>query len=176
MATALETIGRRAEVYAQARSLLAEKVAALHDGIAQLRRDQLPSIKRALARAAEAEANLRALVADNPDLFRKPKTQVIAGVKVGYAKGKGQISFDDADAVVARIKKHLPDQADVLIKTAEKPVKDALAQLAAADLKKIGVSVSEAGDQVVVRPVDSEVDKLVDALLKEAAGEDGEDA
>lgn len=92
-------------------------------------------------------------------------------MKVGYQKGKGTISFEDADSVVARIKKHLPDQADVLIKLKETPVKDALAQLSAADLKKIGVTVSEAGDQVVIKPVDSEVDKMVDALLKDVGEE-----
>ena len=36
------------------------------------------------------------------------------------------------------------------------------------------VTLSEAGDQTVVRPVDSEVDKMVDALLKAATGEEGE--
>lgn len=166
--SALETISKRAEVYASARSLLSEKVTALNDGIAALRKDCIPGIKRALAKAAEAEAALRALIEANPDCFTKPKTQVFSGVKVGYQKGKGAISFDDADAVVARIKKHLPDQADVLIKLKETPVKDALAQLSALDLKKIGVTVSQAGDQVVIKPVDSEVDKMVDALLKDA--------
>ena len=53
-------------------------------------------------------------------------------------------------------------------------MKEALAQLSAAELKKIGVTLSEAGDQTVVRPVDSEVDKMVDALLKAATGEEGE--
>lgn len=167
----LETINKRAEVFAQARGLLAERVGALNDGINALRRDHMAAIRRALARAAEAESALRALVLEHPECFAKPRTQVLAGIKLGYQKGKGALSFDDADAVVARIKKHLPDQVDVLVRTKETPVKEALAQLAAADLKKIGVTVSEAGDQVVVRPVDSEVDKLVDALLKEAAGE-----
>lgn len=167
----IDTISKRAEVYATARALLAEKVSALNDGIAALRKDHIPAIKRAVARAAEAEASLRALVDANPECFTRPRTQVFSGVKVGFQKGKGAISFDDADAVVARIKKHLPEQADVLIKLKETPVKDALANLSAAELKRIGVTVSEAGDQVVVKPVDSEVDKLVDALLKDSQEE-----
>ena len=146
--------------------------ATAHEAV--LRREHLPGIKRALARAAETEAALRALVEANPGCFIRPRTQVFAGIKVGYAKGKGALSFDDADSVVARIKKHLPEQADVLIRTKEAPVKEALAQLSAAELKKIGVTLSEAGDQTVVRPVDSEVDKMVDALLKAATGEEGE--
>lgn len=175
MATTLETIAKHADVHAQARALLAERVTALTDAQAALNRQHLPGVKRALARAAETEANLRALIDANPGSFVKPRTQVFSGIKVGYAKGKGQLTFDDADSVVARIKKHLPDQADVLIRQKETPVKEALAQLAAADLKKIGVTLTEAGDQTVVRPVDSDVDKMVDALLKAAAGEDGEE-
>ena len=174
MSTALETITKAAEVHSQARSLLSERVTALRDAQAALHREHLPSIKRALTKAAESEAKLRALVEEHPECFEKPKTHVLAGIKVGYAKGKGALSFDDADSVVARIKKHLPEQADVLIRTKEAPVKEALAQLSAAELKKIGVTLSEAGDQTVVRPVDSEVDKMVDALLKAAMGEEGE--
>ena len=53
MATPLETISKNAEVHAQARNLLAERVTALTDAQAALRREHLPGIKRALARAAE---------------------------------------------------------------------------------------------------------------------------
>lgn len=169
--SAIDNISKRAEVYATARQLLADQVGAFNDGLAELRKDHIPGIKKALAKAADAEAALRALIEAHPDCFTKPKTQVFSGVKVGYQKGKGTISFEDADSVVARIRKHLPDQADVLIRSKEVPVKDALAQLSAADLKKIGVSVTEAGDQVVIKPVDSEVDKMVEAMLK-AAGEE----
>lgn len=169
--TAIDNISKRAEVYATARQLLADQVGAFNDGLAELRKDHIPGIKKALAKAADAEAALRALIEAHPDCFTKPKTQVFSGVKVGYQKGKGTISFEDADSVVARIRKHLPDQADVLIRSKEVPVKDALAQLSAADLKKIGVTVSDAGDQVVIKPVDSEVDKMVEAMLK-AAGEE----
>jgi phage host-nuclease inhibitor protein Gam len=169
--SAIDQISKRAEVYAQVRALLAEKVTALNDGIAQLQRDHIPGIKKAVAKAAEAQASLQALIEAHPECFTKPKTQVLSGVKVGFQKGKGTISFDDADTVVARIKKHLPDQVDLLIRNKETPVKEALAQLSAADLKKIGVSVTEAGEQVVIKPVDSEVDKLVEAMLKSAGDE-----
>jgi hypothetical protein len=171
MATALETISKQAEVYAKVRTLLADKVTALESAMAALRREYMPGIRQGVARAAEAEDALRALIDAHPECFAKPKTRVIAGVKLGFGKGKGKLDFDDADAVVARIKKHLPDQADVLIRLKETPVKDALAQLPAADLKKLGVTLAEAGDQIVIKPVDSDVDKLVDALLKDAAGE-----
>lgn len=168
----LDSISKQADSYVAARQLLAERVGALNDSMAQLRRQHIAGIKRALAKAAEAEADLRALVQASPANFAKPKTRVFNGVKVGFQKGKGVISFGDAAAVVTRIKKLLPEQADILINVKETPVKDALAQLPGADLKKLGVTMTEAGDQVVIKPVDSEVDKLVDALLKDAAGTD----
>lgn len=168
----LDSISKQADAFAAARALLAERVTALNDGMAQLRRQHIAGIKRALAKTVEAQAALHDLVKSSPDAFAKPKTRVFSGVKVGFQKGKGVISFPDVAAVIARIKRHLPDQADILINTTEKPVKDALAQLPAADLKKLGVTLTEAGDQVVIKPVDSDVDKLVDALLKGASETD----
>ena len=92
-----------------------------------------------------------------------------ATVVVNYASSKA-----DADAVVARIKKHLPDQVDVLIQSKDVPVKSALAQLTAVELKKLGVSVTDAEDQIVIKTADSEIDKTVEALLKAASVVEGQ--
>lgn len=167
----LTEIESRAKAFADARSKLSEYVDALNQALESLRRDNLPRIKRQLVRAAELQTQLKEMVAESPDLFVKPKTVVLHGIKVGFEKGKGAIVFDDADQVVTLIDKKLPDLADVLIATTKKPVKAGLAQLTVAQLKSIGCSVEEAGDRVVVRAVDSEVDKLVTALLKGATEE-----
>ena len=169
MSTALDTINKQAEVFAKTRTALADKVGALNEAIEQLKCDNRSEVKRLRQRASEAEARLFALIEENPDCFVKPKTLTMSGVKLGYQKGKGSVDFDDAAAVVARIKKHFPDQADVLIQTKETPVKNALTQLTAAELKKLGVNVVEAGDQIVIKTADSEIDKVVDALLKAAS-------
>ncbi len=170
MAT-IQEIEARTLAYSAARHKLAEAVAQLQDGIDNLRKSNLPRIKRNLERAGELHAELRAMLADSPDLFVKPRTVVFHGIKVGYEKGKGLITFDDSDAVVKLIGKKLPDQVDVLVKTTSKPVKAALKQLTVQQLKSIGCTVEETGDQVVVRAIDSEVDKLVAALLKGAEEE-----
>uniref|UniRef100_UPI00248EC44C hypothetical protein n=1 Tax=Thalassobaculum salexigens TaxID=455360 RepID=UPI00248EC44C len=78
-------------------------------------------------------------------------------------------SFANPAKVVELIIKHLPEQTESLIKVTETPVKSALANLPTADLKRIGVTVTQTGDQVYIAPTDSEIDKLVDALVKEAA-------
>lgn len=162
----IDQIEARAKAYAQARERLAEAVSGLNAAIDALKREQLPAIKVHLRRAFEAESRLRALVEQNPELFVKPRTVVLHGVQVGYAKGKGTITFEDADQVVRLIERKLPEQADVLIALKKTPVRKALAQLSVAQLKAIGCSVTEVGDQVVVRVVDAAVEKLVDAMLR----------
>ena len=172
--TQLTDIEKRAKAFADARAEVTGIVTVLNDGIDALKRDNLPALKRCIAKVAERHDNLRALIDANPQLFTKPKTVVFHGVKVGFAKGKGGIKFDDAEQVVKLIKKHLPEQADVLIITKETPAKDALAQLSAAELKKIGCTVVKTGEQVVIKPADSEVDKLVDTLIKGATEAEAE--
>ena len=165
----MHQIDAAASVYATARDHVATIVANLNAGIDALKRENMPALKRAVAAAAERHDKLNALVQQNQNLFVKPRTVVLHGVKVGFAKGKGGITYDDPAQVCKLIRKHLPDQADVLIITREVPAKDAIAQLSAADLKRIGCTVVNTGDQVVIKPADSEVDKVVDALLKGAA-------
>lgn len=167
----LNEIESRAKLYADARENLASIVADLNAGIEALKRQAMPDIKRAIARAATHHDSLRALIEACPGLFAKPRSRTLHGIKLGFQKGKGKIEFDDPDKVVSLIKKYFPDQADVLIVTAEKPAKDALNQLTAAELKKLGINVVEGGDAVFIKPADSAVDKLVDALLKEATEE-----
>ena len=166
MAT-LGEIERLTKDYADWREQLSNAVRALEDEIGAVKRKYMPSIKKKVAAVTERQANLKAVLEDSAGLFVKPRTLILHGVKVGFQKAKGKISWEDDDQVIRLIKKHFPEQADVLIKITEKPVKDALGQLSAAELKRIGITVSETGDVVVIKSTDSEIDKLVEALLKD---------
>lgn len=167
----MNEIETRAKAFSEARTKLAEFVAELQAGIDALKRDHLPRVKRALNRAAQLQTELQGLVADAPDSFVKPRTVILHGIKVGFEKGKGAIDFEDADKVVELIEKKLPELFDTLVQTTKKPLKTALKNLSVKDLKSIGCTVEETGDQVVVRAVDRDVDKLVTALLKGAVEE-----
>lgn len=162
----IEDAARR---YAGARTTLAEICGAFNQDLAAAKSRYIGRLKRAVAFAKEREAELAAAIEESGELFVKPKTVVFHGVKVGFQKAKGKIEFDDADQVLKLIRKHFPDQADVLINTTEKPAKEALQQLTAAELKRLGISVVESGDQVVIKDTTSEVDKMVEALLKDEA-------
>lgn len=170
--TTMSDIEKSALAYATARDELRGLVESLNEGIDALKRDHLPSIRRAIRKASEHHERLRQAIDMAPDLFDKPRTQILHGVKVGYAKGKGKLVIDDEDRTMQRIRRLTPDQVEYLIACKSTPVKDALLKLSAADLKKIGARIDGTGDEIVIRPVDSAVDKMVDALLRSVT--DGE--
>lgn len=167
----MSDIERRAKALAEYRERLAALVSTLNAGIEALQREQLPAIRRAVNSVAERHDQLRACIEENPGLFVKPKTVVLHGVKLGYQKGKGSIEFDDAEQLIKLIKKHHPESVDVLIAVKETPVKDALVQLSAQELKRLGVTVEGTSDVVLIKFADSSVDKAVKALLKAAVDE-----
>jgi hypothetical protein len=156
--------------YADARRELADAVEALNDIIEAAKRQAMPKLKRLVAMAAERELTLKNAVQAAPELFARPRTVVFHGVTVGLRKGSGGVDWDDDDRVVKLIEKHFSkDEAELLIKTTKKPIAKALADLDVAELKKIGCTVEGTGDVVVVKPADSAVNKIVNALLKDAA-------
>jgi len=164
----LNDIDALAQAYRAERDKLASAVQVLETEVQALKRRELPTIKRALAGAAGAQDQLKAALEAAPELFEKPRTRVMHGIKVGFAKQKGCVSFDDEGAVIARIRKLLPaDQSELLIRVRESVAKAAVYDLTTADLKRLGITVSDAGDALVIKPVDGEVDKLINALLKD---------
>ena len=167
----IATLDGKCKAYSAKRSILSERVLALETAIADLKKQHLSGIKSAAASCHDLQADLRASIEQAPDLFTKPKTFTLHGIKIGFAKGKGKIAWDIEDAELCkRIHKNFAqDACEVLIVVTEKPSKDALSNLPAADLKRLGVTIEAAGDQVVVKATDSEIDKLVSKMLDEGA-------
>ena len=158
--------------FADARETVGGYVSALDQQIEAFKRAAMPDIKRAVARAIERQAELKALLESSPGLFEKPRTQMFHGIKVGFRKGTGGIDWADNEQTVKLIRKHFPDAtAEVYIRKTEAPIAKALAELDVATLKKLGCTVEDTGDVVVIKATDSEIEKTVNALLKGAAEE-----
>ena len=154
--------------YAGAIEDLGHTVAALDSAIRTIKAKSLPGVKRAAAKAAAAKARLKERVEASALLFGKPRTRIFHGVKVGFAKNKGSIEWRDEDAVIRRIKKLLPeDQVELLIRSKENVHKPAVYDLSASDLKRLGIEITGAGDQVVIKLMGSDIEKLVDAMLED---------
>jgi hypothetical protein len=166
---------KQTEIYAKRRSELALRVGTLTKEIDALKRKHMQSIMKLSASAKDARAELKAAIEANKVEFEKPKTRTFFGIKVGFRKLIGALSWDDSEKVVQLIEKQFPDKADVLIKVEKTPMKKALEQLPGAELKKLGISVGEDTDEVVIKSTDGDVEKAVDALLKDTdAGDESE--
>jgi len=176
MTPTLEQIAKATRQFADARRELSALVDATNRRMRLIYEDNLPQIRKLLARATDSRAALETLILAAPELFARPRTIVVHGVKIGLRKGKGGLEWDDEENVVRLIKKIFPDQAEVLIRTTEQPVKNALAELPASDLKRLGVTVEETGDVPVVQPADSVVDKVVKAFFKSTSSEELKEA
>jgi hypothetical protein len=167
MAT-LEAIEKLAKMYAERREALGREVQTLTARIEELKARRRPWLNKLVDAAAGAAADLREAVFAAPELFQRPRTRVLHDIKLGWQKSKGVLEWEDESQVIRLIKKHFPERAEALILTTETPSKTALAQLPAVDLKRLGVTVRETGDQIVVKPVHGEIERLVDALLRDA--------
>lgn len=176
MNTPLSQIESLTFKYSKARAELGDLVAVLHDQIEAIKRTHLSQIKQAVGRASARHGELKAAIEANPGAFTQPRTQTFHGIKVGFRKGTGGIEFADDKKVIELIEKHLADLADTLIKTTKAPIKKAIANLDVSQLRKIGCTVAATGDEVVIKPVDGEVEKAVDALLKDATKDEKEEA
>jgi len=153
--------------WADAQDSLVDTVQGLEDAVESIKRQYLPGLKRQVAIAAAAKAELRAAIEDGRSLFARPKTLVIHGVKVGYEKGKDEVLVEDEDLTVSLIEKHFPEQKDLYIKTKKTVKKRAVKDLSELELKSIAVAVTDPGDVVVIKSMDSQIKKYVDKLLKE---------
>lgn len=175
--TSQADIQRRAEALAATRDALASLLRALQADIDTLKAGRMPAI-RAGARKVAAEHNrLRELIAANPALFERPRTVVVNGLRYGLQKARGKMHWPCDTQLIARIKKLAAegeisdDQVDMLIARTERPVAKALEKLDARILKRLGVTVSADTDEVLIKSVDGEVEKAVNAVIKDATGD-----
>lgn len=167
METTLDDLNEGARQLAEARTHLGTLVQAMNAGLQALKDDQMPDIRLAIESATAAWKALELGIQLHPELFVKPRTVAAHGITFGLEKGKGSITFAyDDEKTCDLIRRKLPDLAKTLIAKKEAPVKKAVQRLDAAQLKLIGATVGSAGDQVVIRPAPSDVDKLVKALVK----------
>lgn len=167
----MQEIEIKAKAHAAARLALTNHVTLLKAEIEAVTQKRLKKLREIVALATASGDELLALVSESSELFKKPKSAVLHGIKLGFKKEKGKISFADEEQVIKLIKKHLPDLADVLIVTTEKPSKEAMNNLEAGQLKKIGVTVTADSDVAFITDPTSDVDKIVTALLKDVTEE-----
>lgn len=139
-----------------------------------LERYKLTLDQRAAAEAA-AMRELDDLLMANPQLFQKPRSFTIDGVRCGYKKEPDGFDWSDEAEVIARIKALRPEQAALLIRTQESLVVDALVGCGADDLRMFGVRSVTGADRRFIVLGDNDVEKIAKAILTDASKRQGED-
>lgn len=172
MAT-LADLQKRAEALSKTRETLTDILRTLNAEIDTIKNGALPRIRQVARQIAKQHNELQQLITDNPTLFAKPRTYVSEGIKFGMQKQKGTLDWQD-DAVLCNrihglVGKGLltEEQQDLLITTTEKPVAKALEKLDGATLKRLGVTVNKDTDTPLIKSVDSEIEKSVNAVIKD---------
>jgi len=168
MATLAE-IEDKARHYHVCLSALDQRVNELEAEIADCKRNHLPEIRRLIGVVQEHRAALLDAVHASPEVFAKPKSRVFHRIKVGWRKAGGKVVVADEAKVVAAIKRLFPRRTGDLINVTERVDKKAVAELPGAELKKLGVQLTEDVDEAFVKPVDGEIEKLAAALVNKRA-------
>lgn len=133
----------------------------------------LPTLRLATASERDARATLLQAVTDAPALFARPRTRNAHGIKYGWQLGKPSIDIPDEARTVKLIRAQVAaEQALLLIRVTEKVDRRAVLDLSAKDLRRLGIRQVEAQDAPLVALPKDDLDKLVDTLLTETAGED----
>jgi len=149
----------------------------ISDAITPIYAAHRAGIDAAAEEEAAAKAELQALVEAAPQLFGKPRSITQDGVKTGYRKSEDTLDWDDDKTVITRIKA-LPELADlvpVLINTVETLNIGALENLDGNARRRVGIRLIPGVDLSFITFSDSDVEKMVKAILADATKRQGED-
>lgn len=173
----LMPVEQSAAALASAREILEQEINELNQRIDELKRERAAKLRAAIRLYNTAREELHNVVQASPALFEKPRTRQLHGFNVGFKKqpGKLVLSFDDA-RTCQLIRKHFPEQEDLLIRKKESPNVEALSELSAGDLKKIGGTITDTTDKLVISSVETDIDKLVKTLVGDPLLVEGEAA
>jgi hypothetical protein len=163
----LTKIENKTKKYADVYSDISRHVTIMRNEVEAAENRCLPNIKTLLVKLKAAGEDLRLEINDNKHLFVKPKTIILHNFRIGIMKGKGKKEFNNANTIKLIRKWFPPVEQKQLIETKEKVVSSALDTLPAPDLKKIGVEIKDAHDEIIIRPVDSEIKKVIDKIIAE---------
>lgn len=126
----------------------------------------LADLKSTMDEMTGLEKQIKEHLIRNKDLFEKPRTRVIHGLKLGFRKGKGKLIVNDEQKLIERLEKEYDDNVGVLVRTSKKIVKAGIEKLDAKELKRLGVTMQDADDQVVFDVVEDSMDDLINFLLE----------
>ena len=171
--TTLADIQKQAEKLSQARDALTGHLRALQVEVDAAKAAALPDIRAIARRISKQHTELQQAIRANPALFVKPRTYVIDGLKFGMQKKVGTLQWEDDQKLCERIhhlvaeKALTSEQERMLIATTEKPVAKTIEALEGKLLKRLGITLGQDVDEPLIKSVDGEIEKAVNAVIKD---------
>jgi hypothetical protein len=166
--------------FAEARNAMMAAGDALNVDMEALKQAHLPTLTACAREATSRMTVLYDAINANRHLFaaKGAKSKVFAGIKVGLNQGKPKVvSADgkklDAKALHANATQHLLD-AGALVKVTYKAIAAGLTALADDKLTLLGLKRVTGKDSPLVKPIDEDAAKIVDALIKQCVADDAE--
>ena len=162
-------------LYRDARADVAERVRLLRERRIRYTRRLIPGLRSRVGAQALARSEIREWLLAHREAFRRPRTRVLAGVRVGWRKRPGRLVIPDQKRTVELIRKKLTDDQQRALLTVRVAIsKPALRKLAAKDMAAVGVSIVEVADEPVITMPGDGLDKSVAGLLADhGEAEDG---
>lgn len=176
MAT-LPDIQKKAQTLSELRDKLSALFLTLESNLTTVKNGSITDIRRVARQVAAAHNDLADLIKASPELFQKPRSYVVEGIKFGLQASNGSLEWDDDAKVCERIERlaeagEIPaDQVELLVATTRKPVANALRQLEPKVLRRLGVTQEGSGDQPLIKSVDSSIEKAVTSVINAAIKE-----
>lgn len=161
-----ELAAELAKAYFDAHEDLRGRVELIRERQRAAGRRLLPGLKRRIAVASATRGALRGHVEDHPELWEKPRTRALHGVKVGLRQLPGKLDID-ADAAIELIRKCFPSRYRTLVKVERKLQAAAVKALKPAELARIGGRIVDLDDEVVIVIPKDATARLVEALLED---------
>ena len=130
--TTLQDIQKRATALSECRDRLSTLFLTLQGNLDTVKNGSMAEIKRVARQVAREHNELVAAINAHPELFEKPRTYVVEGIKFGMQASQGSLEWADDDKVCERIAAlaaagDIPaDQVELLVTVTKKPGENAV--------------------------------------------------
>ena len=162
----LADVERLAARFARRRAELGGCVREVQAAIDAARDAGRPTLLRRTRAAAAARDELEAALAAAPELFRRPRTRLLSGIRVGWRRPPARVEIPDEQHTVTAIRRRFGASSGQYLREKVSVARGAVRGLPARVLAALGVTVTEPDDAPTVVPADSDLERTAAALLE----------
>ena len=172
--TTLLTIQAQTEFVAKRRREALDYAAQVETQLQAVRDSHKNTLTKLIKSWTKAHEDLHTLLSSSESLFVSPKSFVFDGIKVGFQVGKATIDIDDKAELVRTLQVLIDTEDDAqdvagyqaCLRTVVTPHEPSLLRLPPHHLIQLPLTVKPATNDVLIKPVDTDTTKAVDALIK----------